>query len=63
MGSMFIYISLHILWKPAIKTIIIIIIIICGKTLFQFRGLHFTIDIPDSNVRNRNLVFMNSFHT
>ena len=28
MGSMFIYISLYILWKPAIKTIIIIIIII-----------------------------------
>ena len=27
MGSMFIYISLYILWKPAIKTIIIIIII------------------------------------
>ena len=25
MGSMFIYISLYILWKPAIKTIIIII--------------------------------------
>ena len=28
MGSMFIYISLYILWKPTIKTIIIIIIII-----------------------------------
>ena len=33
MGSMFIYISLYILWKPAIKTIIIIIIIIIRNTL------------------------------
>ena len=43
MGSMFIYISLYILWKPAIKTIIILYIYIWMITMHScncFKWLH-----------------------